>query len=287
RSLTPVEEAAHTAKMEAMKHEREAEEAKRRSEAATKAVSIWKAAQPAADDHPYLLRKRIKAQGVRLHNGALVIPMRDGSELHSLQFIHPDGEKRFVTGGRVTGSYFALGKPIATGPLCIAEGFATGATIYEATGYPVAVAFNAGNLDAVARALRAKFPDVSIIVCADDDAGSEGNPGLTKATEAALAVGGKVVVPEFGADRPLGATDFNDLMILGGTGVVKAQISAAINVDNLDTSMTTTDKKKGESQADIMIKIVRESGAELFHTPTAETFISFPVEDHIETWPTN
>jgi hypothetical protein len=126
-----------------------------------------------------------------------------------------------------------------------------------------------------------------LIICADDDAGAEGNPGQTKAREAARGVGGKVAVADFGADRPRGATDFNDLMLLRGAEAVKTQIAVAIDADNIDRSTTATDKKKRESQADILIKIVRESGAELFHTPTAETFISFPVNDHSETWPTN
>ena len=82
--------------------------------------------------------------------------MRDAAALHSLQFISREGDKRFLIGGRVSGCYFPIGKP--DGALCIAEGYATGASIHEATGTAVAVAFNAGNLLPVASALRAKFP---------------------------------------------------------------------------------------------------------------------------------
>src|SRR3972149_2993227 len=102
----------------------------------------------------YLVRKGIKASGGRLHNDALVIPVRGGGEIHSLQIIGPEGDKRFLTGGRVAGCYFSMGNPKGAAALCIAEGFATGATIHEATGYPVAVAFNAGNLRPVAMAMR-------------------------------------------------------------------------------------------------------------------------------------
>jgi hypothetical protein len=63
-----------------MRREREAEETRRRLEAANKAAEIWKAAQPAPDDHPYLTRKGVKAHGVRLHNGALAVPVLDGQE---------------------------------------------------------------------------------------------------------------------------------------------------------------------------------------------------------------
>jgi putative DNA primase/helicase len=100
--------------------------------------------------------------------------MRFRRDIHSLQFIGPDGVKRFLTGGRVTGCYFSIGNPKGAAALCIAEGFATGATIHEATGYPVAVAFNAGNLGAVAKTLRGKFPDLPLILCGDFDKSGTG-----------------------------------------------------------------------------------------------------------------
>jgi hypothetical protein len=143
-----------------------------------------------------------------------------------LQFIGGEGDKRFLTCGRVRGCYFAIGEP--DGSLCIAEGFATAASIHEATGCAVAVAFNAGNLLPVALALRAKFPALRLIVCADDDATTPGNPGLTKAREAAHAVGGLLTVPDFGANRPDGATDFNDLHQHAGLDAVRASMERAI-----------------------------------------------------------
>jgi phage/plasmid primase-like uncharacterized protein len=227
RSLTPAEESAHHARVDAMRREREAEELRRKAEAAITAAAIWNAAQPARDDHPYLTHKGVKAHGARLHDGALVIPVRDGVNTHSLQFINADGQKRFLTGGRVAGCYFAIGNPDGAAALCIAEGYATGATIHEATNYPVAVAFNAGNLEPVARSLRITFPTVNLILCADDDVATEGNPGLTKARAAALAVGAKVAIPNFGADRPEGATDFNDMTKHCGLEAVARLIATA------------------------------------------------------------
>jgi len=230
RRLSPHEEAAHRTRIEAMRREREAEEARRKAEARDKAAAIWQSALPAPDDHPYLLAKGVRAHGLRLHEGTLVVPMRDGAELHSLQFIDTEGEKRFLAGGRVSGCYFSIGQP--DGTLCVAEGYATGASIHEATGHAVAVAFNAGNLLPVARALRAKFPDLRLIVCADDDAMTDGNPGLSKAGEAAQAVGGLLAVPDFGAQRPGRATDFNDLHRHAGPAAVRACIEAAAHVDS-------------------------------------------------------
>ena len=136
RPLTPTEQASQRAKAEATKRERDAEEAKRRAEARKRAAAILKDSQPASADHAYLKAKGVRAHGARLHKSALVIPMRDTSgELHSLQFIGEDGCKRFLTGGRVRGCYFGIGKPDAA--LCIAEGYATGASVHEATGYAV------------------------------------------------------------------------------------------------------------------------------------------------------
>ena len=145
-------------------------------------------------------------------------------ELQSLQFISPSGEKRFLTGGRVSGGYFGLGTP--EGTVCIAEGYATAASIHEATGHAVAVAFNAGNLAPVARALRERFPALRLIVCADDDR-SEGNPGLTQAHAAAEAVGGLLAIPDFGNKRPAKASNFNDLARHRGREAVREAIARA------------------------------------------------------------
>ncbi len=204
----------------------EAEQSRERAGAAKTAAAIWKAAPPADSAHPYVVGKGVKSHGLRLHKGTLVVPMRaaDGA-LHSLQFIDADGTKRFLTGGRVAGCYFSIGKP--DDRICVAEGYATGASIHEVTGCAVAVAFDAGNLRAAAEAIKAKYPAATLILCADDDCGTEGNPGITKATEAALAVGALLAVPDFGADRPEGATDFNDLAAHRGRGAVERAVANA------------------------------------------------------------
>lgn len=105
-----------------------------------------------------------------------------------------EGRKTFLTGGRKRGCYYAIGRPVDA--LCIAEGYATAATIYEATGHATACAFDAGNLEPVARALRGKFPRLRLILCADNDA-TPGNPGVRYAEAAAKAVRGFLAVPTF------------------------------------------------------------------------------------------
>jgi putative DNA primase/helicase len=231
RRLSPEEDAAHRARIGSIRREREEEEVRRRVGARRQAAAIWQSAAPAPDDHPYLAEKGVSAHGLRMHEGALIVPMGDGVELHSLQFIAPSGQKSFLGGGRASASWFLIGEPDG-GVVCIAEGYATGASLHEATGHAVAIAFNAGNLPSVARALRQKFPDLRLIVCADDDATTDGNPGLTKAREAAQAVGGLVAVPDFGAQRPDGATDFNDLHRHAGLAAVRACIERCVQVQS-------------------------------------------------------
>lgn len=203
--LSPAERAEQRRKLQAAQQARADEEARVRAAAAARAVKLWGTAQPATNAHPYLQAKGVHAYGLRAVRDQLIVPARDTEgRLHTLQFIGPDGTKRFLTGGRISGCYFAIGKPHDV--LLLGEGYATCATLYQATGHAVAVAFNAGNLLPVARALRAKFPRLQLVIAADNDTGTDGNPGLTAAIAAALAVGGRVAVPHFDKD-PHGQPD--------------------------------------------------------------------------------
>jgi putative DNA primase/helicase len=216
--------------------QRDAEEKAGHEEAAKGAQALWSAASPAAGDHPYLIRKGINPQSVRMHEGKLVIPLRDAAgKMWSVQIIDADGGKKFLPGGKIKSCYFGIGAMKGAVAMCIAEGFATGATINEATGHPVAVAFNAGNLEAVAFALRAKFPALRLIVCGDDDHKTAGNVGKGKATAAALAVSGWLALPSFGTDRPDSATDFNDMKGLVGLDAVREAIGAAQPISGEET----------------------------------------------------
>ncbi len=224
-AMTQAEREAHRQRLEGMRKQREEDTAKRHQQAAAVATQRWQAAKTASE-HPYLGAKGVKAHDVKQEGEALLIPMWDTADtLHSLQVIDTEGGKRFQPGGRVKGCYHAIGKP--NDVLIVCEGYATGASIHEATGNAVAVAFNAGNLEAVALALHQKYPAVRLILAADDDWKTEANPGMTKAQSAALAVGGWLAVPTFPAGRPDKATDFNDLHQLAGSEAVKACIDAA------------------------------------------------------------
>lgn len=232
RTLTRAEREQHRQRIDAAIAKRAQAEAELRSEAARRAEQEWRAAQPATDTHPYLLSKGVQAHGLRVDaDGRLLVPIRDRSgKWQSLQYIPPGGKgKKFLWGGKAAGGYFAIGKP--GGTLCIAEGFATAATIHEATGHAVAVAFSAGNLETVARDLRDKLPESRLILCADDDAWTAGNPGMKNASAAARAVGGLLAVPDFGTGRPERATDFNDLAQHRGAAAVRDCIASAKEPD--------------------------------------------------------
>ena len=225
KPYTAEERGVHRARIAAIQAQRDAEQVQRQQNASRSATVILANTSPARS-HEYLTARGIQPHGVRCDGVRLLIPMRDTSgAVQSLQTITPDGEKRFHSGGKVTGCYFGIGKPDDLVIVC--EGFATGASIRESTGHAVAVAFNAGNLQPVAVALHSKYPGLKIIIAADDDHLTTGNPGMTKARAAAQAVGGFLAVPSFPADRPDKATDFNDLHQLAGVGAVRGCIEAA------------------------------------------------------------
>jgi putative DNA primase/helicase len=220
------------AELERIKREqqrRQVEQQTRQDKAASRARSIWQAAKPAPEDHPYLARKQVKPHGLRvgiwkrtvqdehgkyhplLIGNVLLLPMVDQTGvIRSLQAIfaekHPDlnRDKDFLPGGGLAGLFWWIGAK--TEKVLIAEGFATAATLHEESGYRVYMAFTANNLMAVGRIVREKLSNAEIVFCADNDIQTPGNPGLTKATEAAQAVGGSVTVPPIHGD-------FNDYAI--------------------------------------------------------------------------
>ena len=192
---TPAERAELQRQLVAMRAARDAERDKVQAEARARAAKLWERARPATNAHPYLQRKNVGAYGLRQLRELLLIPARDAhGVLHTLQFIGADGAKRFLSGGKIAGCYCPIGRPLDS--LLVCEGLATGSTLYAATGRAVAVAFSAVNLQPVASALRAKFPELKLIIVADNDP-TPGNPGVTHATQAARAVGGLVAVPRF------------------------------------------------------------------------------------------
>lgn len=207
-------------KKEALQAAQQAETLKRNLEAAEHAGQIY-ASAGAANTHPYYDKKKIKAiAGLKLANdGRLMVPVYDSkNQIISLQFIDENGEKRFLTGGRTKGGFFLIS---GTNDFVICEGLATGASIHESTGFSVYVAFNAGNLFEVAAIVKQRHEGCRIIIAGDDDTKTAGNPGKTKAMQAAGGIGADVVFPD-------GVNDFNDLHVAQGKNAVKKYFSKTI-----------------------------------------------------------
>ncbi|MBA2482864.1 MAG: DUF3987 domain-containing protein [Nitrosomonas sp.] len=231
--LSIEEHKAQRLRITEINEQRNKENAAMHETARNKAAELWELAGTVDGKHPYLVAKQVKPIGIKQLGNALVVPLRDAKGvLHSLQFIRPNGSKRFLTGGQKKGGFAMLGKFSQT--ICICEGWATGSSIFEATGYSVAVAFDTGNLLPIAQALRKKYPDSKIVICADDDYKTDSNPGTTAARATAQAIDGLLAIPFFDKNRPKESTDFNDLHQKYGLDAVKRQTIDSIQFPMAD-----------------------------------------------------
>lgn len=203
-AMTDAERTEYTARIEEIQAAREAELLKMQAETATRAIDIWNKADMATV-HPYLDKKGIRPHGTKIIDNILIIPVFNSSgDIMTLQRIFENGEKRFLSGGKTKGGYYYIGEHSPYIYVC--EGFATGASINEATGSMVYIAFNAGNLaDVTGMAVR-NHPDCQVIVAGDDDVKDDGgfNTGRSKATASGELYGCPVIFP----DTP---SDFNDM----------------------------------------------------------------------------
>lgn len=243
------------------------------AKAAMKAQHAW-TMMLREGDSPYLQRKGVQAHGVRFsRNGKeVIVPMLDTSgRIHGLQRIYPDKSKGrdkdfWPAGLAKLGHFFQMG-PQPTSVLLIAEGYATAASLFEASGWPTFVAWDAGTLQSVAVALAKRYKGVRILLCADDDYLTEGNPGISKASAAALAVDGSWVAPVFAADRAgKKITDFNDLHAIEGLHQVRAQVEAKLRQLGWDASTVAAAPRQpqGEGGADGDNLRAIETAEELF-----------------------
>lgn len=209
RRLTDPEREAFAKQVQAARSKAQAERRAEHEARAIEARAIWAAAGAANPRHPYLIAKGVRTHTLRQSGAVLIVPLLDiHGMLWNLQRILPDGGKRFRP-GRAGGLYSPIGDLTNPVALLICEGWATGATLHEESGLPVLCTMNAGNLLPVAKAARAAWPGADLLLCADNDRKTEGNPGLTAATAVAKAVGARLAVPEF--PEGVSGSDFNDL----------------------------------------------------------------------------
>ena len=189
-------------KIEAEQKKRSEELIKKQTEASENARKKFEKISVADNSHPYLLRKQVQNHGLKIddeylttpyhshENGTpLVVPLRDiDGNITSLQFIFENGEKRFLTDAPRDNNFFSIDLDKLSeknNVLLLCEGYATGAKIYELTGYPVVCAMNSGSIDKVATSLLKKYTDAKIIVMADNDLQTQEkrgfNPGIIAA----------------------------------------------------------------------------------------------------------
>jgi len=244
RSMSFSERLEHDKWVGEFKAKREADRVTSQQVAAEKAEDEVSTYADASADHPYLVRKRIEPHGIKIDRaGRLVVPVIDQEgEILSYQTIDAEGNKRFLKGGKIEGGFYELRGNRKV--IFIGEGFATCASIHQATGFTTLVAFDCGNLAKVAKSAKEMFLGSRIVICADNDQFTEGNPGITKAKAAASLVFGEIVYPIFNeSDLSSKPTDFNDLHTLQGIEAVKEQIErvALPAIDKLAFEFTRAD----------------------------------------------
>jgi putative DNA primase/helicase len=198
RQLTMTEHLTQQRRIEEAKAARDAEQARKHEVAASTVQLIWSDGATASPDHPYLQRKGIKVHGARVTgDGRLMVPLyTPNGELSSLQYISADGDKKYHSGGATGGCYWWLGAIEDAKLVYVAEGFATAATIHEATGQPVFVAYSASNLVPVTGMLRDRI-NAPIVIVADNDASGVGQ---RYAEQASAKYGARFIVPPIEGD---------------------------------------------------------------------------------------
>lgn len=311
RELTDEQKAAHRERMALDKKRADQERGEEIAAAAQWASAVWRSCREARPgEHDYLTRKRLKTTGgarifesndginlahaepedykyLASFHGSLVVPMCDAAgRVFGLQFIlsrekHKDRIARrdgrdkeyWPAGLSKEGHYWMVGG--SPGAVCLeAEGFATAVTLAEETGHPVAVAFDAGNIGPVAKALKSQYRRTKLLICADDDwlqkckscsgwtpvansiCSHCGNPhgkinaGAQRAAEAAMTTDSYWLAPVFSsrpADRK-GPTDFNDLAELDGPQAVRAQIEQKLAAMNIAPASASLPRSAGSAQ---------------------------------------
>jgi putative DNA primase/helicase len=227
-TLTPLERSQIKERREQARQAREQALIEVRTACRIKAEEMLAAAHEVNADHAYLVKKNITQFGASQLKDMLLVPVRKDKILTGLQIIKPDGSKKFLTGTEKAGAYLAIK---GTGKIVyLVEGWATGCTVHELTGATVIVCFDCGNLEAVALEIRAKGPDFDMVMVADNDRMTAENPGLTKATAAALATGARLAIPTFPGDE---GTDVNDLHAISGKAAVLTCLELAVIPETL------------------------------------------------------
>lgn len=280
QTMTDQERQALHERIEANKKKRLDEETEKHARAAKIASNLYNdgCSDPGQiNEHEYATSKQVPfgpevRRGVwhqRDWQDALLIPAFDeNGTLVSLQAINNNGSKDFLTEGKISGSFCPIGPSFLTAEkICIVEGYATGAAVHDATGLPVIVAFDAGNLLKVGQMLRRICPEAELIFCADDDSkpDTDRNTGIEAATRAAEATNGKVAEPGIGRKA-----DFHDTWREYGPEFVRHAIANAGSICSVEEE-AGSDYDSNDDEDQVL-------DSDLEQTPIKELFprTSFP-----------
>ncbi|QKN87891.1 putative primase [Acinetobacter phage vB_AbaP_Alexa] len=283
--ISPEEIAARKAKREADERQYAAEQKQIRGEVARLANLAWEASLPAYE-HPYTTRKGVKIYGARIGNfpvykapepgktiepfkqiPALLVPIHAKSgKIVSLQaYFFEDqpfyGDRAYMKDGQKQGGYCLIGSP--RDKMAIVEGYATGCSVHEATGWTVIVAFDKGNLKKVAEITRKNFPQAEIIIAGDNDVSGDGNKA---AAEAGQAINGRVILP------PTAGMDWNDVHQRDGLEAVQSALmahllpkpandNAPVEFDHYTPFIDITAQGKPKATIDNVKELLRRMGA--------------------------
>ncbi|MEM5367910.1 DUF927 domain-containing protein [Paraburkholderia azotifigens] len=253
-------EPRHAEREQRVANEAQKREARARS-AARLAVAVWGKATPVSGDHPYLERKGVQPVetlreidagklaaliGYQAKRGdepltgrILIAPVTVDGKLSTIEMIDSDGRKSALAGGAKAGGFWAAqAMPDALDVVLIAEGVATALSASQCTGYPAIASLSVGQMQAAARAMRERYPDAASVLLADlDKVSGQAHETVVKAAQ---AVGARLAVPDFGACRPEGSNDFNDLHMARGADAVRATIEAALSTGAAQTAGAVT-----------------------------------------------
>lgn len=305
----------------------EEKESKKHAIAAKRAAEIWDKAKPAPENHPYLDNKKIKPHGCRVGpwtvfdpetgqdrvvtENALLIPIKDRTgKLWSIQAIFPEKDQKlgrdrdYLLGGKKAGNFAIIGGETkqhnGRAIFILAEGFATSASVHEATEHRVFACMDAGNLAAVARAIREKKPEALIIVAADHDKDGAGERAAQRAAEAAGGFLSAYTMPKACPD------DFSDLWTAGLKEQIVEHITDAIEraaelepdqPADASAPAPASETQGAEQTQEAARQVPEASSLESFwaHLPshkyifvsTGELWPSSSVNGHLPVWPLN
>ena len=222
---------------------RSQERPKARADGVT-AARLFDRFTPAPADHPYILEKQGKPDGLRVVPagdplrlsgesmvGALVVPVLDAGKVVTLQFIAPpetaerlksQGKPRKLNlAGHSLGSGWFMVGELAPGALVyVCEGIGQAWAAWRATGRPAVVSFGWGRVRTVAKALRAQDPGAQLVLV--PDVGKEDD-----AERIAAEIGAQWV--RMPAGWPENA-DINDLALRDGFDALESLLATAVGI---------------------------------------------------------